>query len=121
MLASLPHGVTVSAADIAATERDGQVRVWWDDTPLDLFFDVHDFHRQVATRTRTVPFEGERIPVLDCTALVVFKAAFNRTKDWADIEAMADAATFDSDEALSWVYRLLGPDHPAAARLASLH
>ena len=120
VLSALPAGTTVTAADIAAVERDGQVRVWWDDTPVDLFFDVHDFHRAVAARIRTVPFEGERIPVLDCVALVVFKAAFNRTKDWADIEAMAEAGTFDGDEALAWVERLLGGDHPAAARLADL-
>lgn len=120
VLAALPDGTTVTPADVAAAERDGQVRVWWDDTPLDIFFDVHDFHREVAARIRTVPFEGERIPVLDCVALVVFKAAFNRTKDWADIEAMAEASTFDTDEALSWVHRLLGPDHPGVARLAAL-
>lgn len=120
VLTALPDGTRFTPADVAAVERDGQVRVWWDDTPLDFFFDVHDFHRDVAARIRTVPFEEERIPVLDCLALVVFKAAFNRTKDWADIEAMAEAGTFDIDDALSWVHRLLGPDHPAAARLAAL-
>ena len=29
------------------------------------------------------------MPVLDCASLVIFKAFFDRTSDWADIEAVA--------------------------------
>jgi hypothetical protein len=120
VLAALPRGVAVTPADADAARRDGQVRVWWDDTPLDVFFDVHDFHQEVAAAVHEVPFAGAAIPVLDCLALVVFKALYNRTKDWADIEAMAEATTFDVHGALAWVVRLGGPDHPAVSRLASL-
>jgi len=31
---------------------------------------------------------GETVPVLDCTALTIFKVLFDRTRDWADIEDM---------------------------------
>jgi hypothetical protein len=120
ILAALPKGTVVSAADIEAAERDGQVRVWWEDTPIDLFLDVHAFHAEVAAGVRTVRFSGRSIPVVGCTALVVFKTLLDRTKDWADIEAVADAGAADIPEALVWVERALGADDQSVQRLAAL-
>jgi hypothetical protein len=120
VLATLPDGVTVRPVEIQAAERDGQVRVWWGDTPLDLFFAVHEFHRDVEAGIRWVPFVGREIPVIDCAAVVVFKALFNRTRDWADIEAVVDAKAVDGDRALRWIERLVGPDDPITTRLAGL-
>lgn len=116
---ALPDRVTYGRDDLAVVQRDGQVRLWWDDMPIDLFFDVHQFHTELPAGVRQVPFLGRSIPVLGCNALVVFKALFNRTKDWADIEAVADAG-FVLDDALAWVERLLGRESAAAARLAGL-
>jgi len=120
VLAELPHGVAVRPVEVHAAERDGQVRVWWDDMPLDLFFAVHEFHRDVAANVRWVPFVGREIPVIDCAAVVVFKAVFNRTRDWADIEAVVDAGAIDREHALGWVERLVGRDNPISARLAEV-
>lgn len=120
VLAALPDAVTATDADIRATEQEGQVRVWWEDTPIDLFLDIHSFHDEVAKRVRLVPFEGRRIPILDCTALAVFKALFDRTKDWADIEEMAAIGSLDIARASAWVERLVGRDSPALRRLESL-
>lgn len=110
----------MSAADIQAAERDGQVRVWWEDTPIDLFLDVHRFHREVAAGVREVPFSGRTIPVLGCTALVVFKALFDRTKDWADIEAIAQAGAADLPSASASVVDILGPQDQIVGRLTAL-
>jgi hypothetical protein len=120
VLAALPNGVRVAGSDIEAARRDGQVRVWWEDTPIDLFLDVHRFHAAVAAGVREVPFAGRSIPVLDCTALVVFKAQFDRTKDWADVEAVVDAGTADLTEAGAWLERVLGRDDPIVRRLSAL-
>ena len=57
------------------------------------------------------------IPVLDATTLVVFKAFFDRTKDWADIEAMVEAGALDGHDALGWLVDLLGGDDPRVERL----
>ena len=119
VLAALPSRVAIRAADVRAAERDGQVRVWWEDTPVDIFLDVHRFHRRVASEVRTVPFVGHEIPVLGCTALVVFKALFDRTRDWADIEAVAAAGAADLREAGAWA-RQLGADAAISRRLAEL-
>jgi hypothetical protein len=60
------------------------------------------------------------IPVLDCTALVVFKALFDRTRDWADIEAVIEAGAADLTEARAWLERVLGRDDPIVHRLTAL-
>ena len=117
---ALPVGVDHGPGDAVVVRRDGQVRLWWDDTPLDLFFDVHDFHRRVPLAVRLVPFAGRAIPVLGCDDLAVFKVMFDRTKDWADLEAMVEIGALDATAVLGWVVRLLGVDHPGTERLARL-
>ena len=95
VFAALPVGVAHTDADLAeATARD-QVRLWWDSTPIDVFFAAEQFHHDVAKRCRTVPFEGRQIHVLSAEDLAVFKAMFDRTKDWADIESMAEEISRD--------------------------
>jgi len=118
--AALPPEIVAGAGELELLRRDGQARLWWNDTPVDVFLDVHDFHQQVAAELREVPFEGRSIPVLSCDALAVFKAFFNRTKDWADIEAMLEAAALDGDRVLGTLVRLLGPGDPAIGRVRSL-
>ena len=117
--AALPDLAWDDAA-LDAVRRDGQVRVYWDDTPVDLFFDVHDFHRDVARDVRWVPFEGRRIPVISCAAVIVFKALFNRTRDWGDIETVIDDGVAGPAQALAWLRELLGPHAEPTRRLARL-
>ena len=78
-------------------ERDGQTRLWWETTPLDLFVNTTEFHEQLADRARVEWFDGAEVPFLSCSDLAVFKAFFNRTKDWADLEEMIAAGTLDVD------------------------
>jgi hypothetical protein len=110
VLAALPGNVEVSGERLERLERDGQVRLRSGATPVDLFLNVLPFHEHVARHIRRVPFEGRTIPVLSCTALVVFKAMFDRTQDWADIEAMIEARSFDPQEASEWIRQMLGED-----------
>ncbi len=112
VLQSLPAGVRVGPKDLDAAVTDGQVRLRWDDNPVDIFFSTVDFHDVAATRIREVPFERGGIPVLSATDLAVCKALYGRGKDWVDIEAMRDAGTVDVPEALRWVAELIGQDHP---------
>ena len=120
VFAVLPQGVEVTALSLERAERDGQVRIWWEQTPIDLFFNVLPFHGEVAKNVRQVPFGDRTIPVLSCTALAVFKAMFDRTRHWADIEAMVEAKTIDVADAISWVREMAGPEAPEAVRLATL-
>ena len=113
----LPRRVAHTQNDVSTAERDGQVRLFWDETPIDLFFAYHEYHDTVAARVRIVPFSAAEIPILACQDLIVFKAFFARTKDWADIEAMVAANAVDAEEASRQVAELLGADHPSYRRL----
>ncbi|HEY3970603.1 MAG TPA: hypothetical protein VGL79_04315 [Solirubrobacteraceae bacterium] len=120
VFAALPEGVEFSGVNLEHAERDGQVRLRWETTPIDLFLSVLPFHDHVAQHVRIVPFEGRTIPVLSCTGLTVFKAMFDRPRDWVDIEAMVEARAIDLDEAIRWVGEMAGTDSANARRLARL-
>jgi hypothetical protein len=115
----MPEGVELSGLQLEHAERDGQVRLRWGITPIDLFLSVLPFHDRVQAHIREVPFEGRTIPVLDCTGLAVFKAMFDRTRDWADMEAMVEARTIDFDEATHWIREMVGDDE-RVEKLAAL-
>lgn len=117
---ALPPGVARTAADLERAELDGQVRLWWDSTPVDLFLSTADFHEHAAERVRTETFAGRQIPFLGCSDLAVFKAFFNRTKDWADLEEILAAGTLDVERVLGVLVLYLGPDDDRVARLRSL-
>src|SRR5690606_32376504 len=48
VLDALPDGVAVTDDDRRLIARDGQVRLWWDRTPVDVFFNTTPFHEEVA-------------------------------------------------------------------------
>ncbi len=117
---ALPSGVARSEEDLAQCVRDGQVRLWWDATPIDLFTDTTDFHRAVADRTVAHEFASHDVPFLCCSDVAVFKAFFNRARDWADIEEMIAAGTLDPDLVLGALVHYLGTDDDRVARLRAL-
>lgn len=119
-LAALPNGIVATNDDRALLVRDGQARLWWGSTPVDVFLNTTDFHESVATRVRWEPFAGTELPFLSCEDLAVFKAFFNRTKDWADLEAMRDAGTLDVSTVAGVLATFLGGDDERITRLLSL-
>ena len=120
-LNALPSEVKVTREDRKILKRDGQVRVWWDKTPLDLFLNSTEFHEGIERRVRWETFAGKSLPFLSCFDLAVFKAFFNRTKDWADLEEMARAQTLDTQRVLAALIEYLGADDERVQRLADLH
>ena len=93
--AALPASVTCDDANVDRLVREGQVRLDWRGTPLDIFLDTTEIHEQAAKCVSWEHFAGHRLPFLSCFHVALFKAFFNRTKDWADLEAMRDAGTLD--------------------------
>ena len=120
VLAALPAGVVATGADEALLRRDGQARLWWGTTPVDVFLNTTPFHELVATRVRWEPFAGVDLPFLACEDLAVFKAFFGRTKDWADLEAMRDAKALDAAAVAGVLATFLGNDDERIARLLAL-
>jgi hypothetical protein len=117
---ALPEGVEASDEQLERLHRDGQVRLWWDGTPLDVFLDTTEFHAKAAGRARWEDFGGHPLPFLSCSDLAVFKAFFDRTKDWADLEEMAAAGALDVDRVIGVLVRYLGADDHRVARVAAL-
>ena len=118
-LLALPDGVTITDADRGAIAADGQTRLWWEGTPVDVF----------STRPRSMPrrvsapassSSGVDVPFLACRDLAVFKALFGRTRDWADLEEMAAADTLAIEDVLGVLARYLGGGDPRVTRLRSL-
>jgi hypothetical protein len=116
----LPAGVRVGDGDIEKVERDGQTRLFWDGVPIDVFLNNLPLHEAVSSAVVWVSLEGREAPVLDCASLVVFKSFFARTKDWADIEAVALATPEDIDTATATVAELVGEDDESYRRLAAI-
>jgi len=122
VLGLLGHlGVRVTQEDREVIAREGQARLDWDGTYLDVFFATLDFHLEMAERARVVRFGPIDIPILAPEHLVVCKAIYDRPKDWLDIEEMLRWGTeIDAGRALHWVGDILGPGAPQYARLAGL-
>lgn len=92
----LPIGIALAASDIARLTDEGQARLWWDDTPVDVFLNSTPLHESAAGRARWEMFGQARMPFLSCLDTAIFKAFFNRTKDWSDLEEMQRAGTLNA-------------------------
>ncbi|NKC14583.1 MAG: hypothetical protein GKR94_21100 [Gammaproteobacteria bacterium] len=118
ILRFMPEGLQWSEDDIAVLERDGQSRLWWQETPVDIFLNSTPYHDQLLDRISWEPFEGAQLPFLSCVDLAVFKAFFNRLKDRADLEAMREAGTLDVAAVAAILCQYLRSDDE---RIASLY
>ena len=105
----------------ALARRDGQVRVMWDATPIDLFFAYDAFHDAAGAGRHVVPFGAGKIPILAPEHLVVCKVIFDRPRDWVDIDALLVLDTeVDVAEVLRWVGRIAGDTDPRYERIVAL-
>ena len=106
---ALPAGVGVGDADRELLQRDAQARLWWDETPVDVFLSNHPFHDHAEADRRHVAFAGiDRLPVLACQDLAVFKAFSARPKDVVDVATMVALGSVDLDALERSVGALLG-------------
>lgn len=120
VIAALPGGIEISETQRRDIDRDGQTRLWWDETPVDVFFNTTDFHRDVGRRIRFDELAGTKLPFLACRDLAVFKAFGDRARDWADLEEMAAAGSLDTTTVLGVLVAYLGGDDERIERLRHL-
>ncbi|MGI9328799.1 MAG: hypothetical protein ACR2PZ_26525 [Pseudomonadales bacterium] len=117
---AMPHGVAHHKSDLEILQRDGQVRLWWSQTPVDLFLNTTAFHVEASRRIRWEQFMNTDLPFLSCNDLAVFKVFFNRGKDWVDLEEMQHAGTLDINAVSAVILAMLGAGDERLARLTAL-
>ena len=118
--AALPSGVEVTDRARLEIASDGQTRLWWDQVPVDVFFNTTEFHESAARRARVEEFAGRHVAFLACSDLAVFKAFFDRPKDWVDLAEMLDAGSLDVERVVGTLALHLGADDPRVIRLIAL-
>jgi hypothetical protein len=99
-----------------------QVRIEWAGTPIGLFFAYDPFHDSCRHRTVFVEFLTTIIPILSAEDIAIFKALYNRAKDWLDIEQLlaTQAGAFDASYVRRWIGGMLPDTDPARTRLEAL-
>lgn len=117
-LQAMPEGIAINRQDRSTLKRDGQIRLWWDKTPVDIFLNTTPLHDEMINRIRWENMAGQRLPFLSCQDLAVFKAFFNRTRDWADLEAMQAAGTLDVKYVIATLVEYLGADDERIQKLS---
>jgi hypothetical protein len=123
LAALIPLGVDPGSESVGRkAERDAQVRLLWDGTPLDLFFSYDALHDSCRERRRRVAFPGERLAILSAEDLAIFKVLFAREKDWRDLRELlfAQGEAFDAGYALEWLERILAPGDERLVRFRAL-
>jgi hypothetical protein len=118
----VPLGVSPPTAQLRKTlERDEQVRLDWDGTPLDVFFSYNELHDACMQRRRQVPFGNERLWILSAEDLTIFKVLFSRDKDWRDIrEILVAQPDLDVQYAMGWLERILESSDARFSRFREL-
>jgi hypothetical protein len=124
VIAALKDEFPVEGEDALGSEirSRGQGKTYWGETRVDLFLATFDFHYSMSERARTVPYEGTEIPILSAEDIVLTKAIFDRTQDWADIEAVCQlrGRALDIEYLSRWLEQIIGLDDPRATRLMGL-
>ena len=96
-----------------------QARLRWEYVPVDLFFSNSPFHDEMAARSRVVDFAGVKIPVLSAEDLILCKSAYDRPRDWIDIENMfqIQRQDIDGEYLRRWLNEFFEPDDERARKL----
>ncbi|MBI3979296.1 MAG: nucleotidyltransferase [Chloroflexi bacterium] len=92
--------------------QTAQTRLRWGAIPVDLFFADLPFHASIASRTKEVEFAGTKIHVISAEDLIICKSAYDRRKDWLDIESIFQIQRQHLDQAYvrRWLDEFFPPE-----------
>ena len=121
VLDALPKEIKATDNEVTALMADGQCRLIFDDIPLDVFLDTTRFHDDLRLHVKEHELADRKLPFLGCNDLAVFKAFFNRRKDWADIEEMLRAGRLDVPYVIGILSTYLGPNDDRITELIAMH
>ena len=110
VLDALPEEIVASDEEVAQLMTAGLCRLLFDGIPVDVFLNTTPFHDDLRLHINEHQLVDKRLPFLGCNDLAVFKAFFNRRKDWADIEEMLRAGRLDVPYVIGALSEYLAPD-----------
>jgi hypothetical protein len=120
VLDALPDDIVATNEAVSKLATDGQCRLMFDGIPVDIFLDTTPFHHDLRLHITEHQLADRRLPFLGCNDLAVFKAFFNRRKDWADIEEMLRAGRLDVPYVTGILSEYLGPEDERIRELHSI-
>jgi len=120
VLDALPNEIAHSDEEETQLMTSGQCRVTFDGIPVDIFLDTTSFHDDLRLHLQEHQLADRNLPFLGCNDLAVFKAFFNRRKDWADIEEMLRAGRIDVSYVVGLLGDYLGPDDERIRELLTI-
>jgi hypothetical protein len=121
VLDALPDDIVPTDDAVAQLTGTGQCRVLFDRHPVDIFLDTTPFHDDLRLHVQHHQLADTNLPFLGCNDLAVFKAFFERRKDWADIEAMLRAGRIDVPYVVGLLSEYLGPDDHRVREFLAIH
>ncbi len=120
VLDALPDEIVPNADQRAQLSTAGQCRILFDGIPVDIFLDTTPFHDDLRLHLKEHQLAERKLPFLGCNDLAIFKAFFNRRKDWADIEEMLRAGRLDVPYVIGLLSEYLGPDDERIRELVTI-
>ena len=84
--------------------------LFWEHTPIHVFFAYDAFHESCKTRARRVPFADGEIWILSAEDITIFKVIYDRPKDRTEVREvlLCLGERMDITYTLEWLERLLG-------------
>ncbi len=120
VLDALPDEIAATDGEVTQLMTDGQCRLMFDGIPVDIFLDTTRFHDDLRLHIKEHRLIDRELPFLGCNDLAVFKAFFNRRKDWADMEEMLRARRLDVPYVTGVLTEYLGPDDERIRELLAI-
>jgi hypothetical protein len=120
VLDALPEEIVATDEQATQLMTAGQCRLMFDGIPVDIFLSTARFHEDLRLHVNEHQLHNRKLPFLGCNDLAVFKAFFNRRKDWADIEEMLRAGRLDVPYVTGILSEYLGPDDERIRELLAI-
>ena len=109
-------GIRSSGAD--RDMHHDQVVLFWEHTPIHVFFSYDPFHDSCQARARRVPFAESEIWILSAEDIAIFKIIYDRPKDRAEVREvlLCMGERIDVAYMIGWLERILGSEDARVTR-----
>jgi len=106
------HRLGIVDSSTRGDSSHNQVTLYWEHTPIHLFFSYDPFHESCKDRARQVPFGEGEIWILSAEDIAIFKTLYDRPKDRAEVREilLCMGERMNVGYTLAWLESLLGAE-----------